>query len=617
MLDRSQESPPRPSDPPPRSRTAFGAIRTLRLLLLGTILAPLVLGGIAAYVSYRDNEDRAADTLSEAVAVAEENTTKILDTHVLVAARIDDLLSGLSDAEIHARERALHDRIAQQIADLPQVAAAWVIGADGHELVSARVYPVNRELDQSRREDFQTLQNTGVRTLVQAVRARSLDDGGFRSYFTVSRRRQAPDGTFRGIVVVAVSGTYFASFYNSLLAGSPQYTATVIREDGTVLARFPADSPRPSPIEQDLLAAAIAAKAKSGNIESGSPLDDDGRLVAYRRLADYPVYVTIGRSRPAILGDWLHSLIGYVVVGVPAWIGLIVLSLVALRRTRREQQALAQARDAIAQRAAVEARLNQAQKLEAVGLLTAGIAHDFNNELTIISGNVLMLQSGSEQLDTRWQRILDAAIAGCERAAVLTRRLLSFTRHEPVDPRPVDANEVIRAVLDLPWQSSDQFATRFLLADGLWPVFVDPNQLGNALLNLALNARDAMAHGGTLTVETANRHIDDTATLNRLALPAGDYVVIRVTDTGSGMPSDIIDKVFDPFFTTKEPGKGTGLGLSQVRGFITRFGGRCTIDSELGRGTTVRLFLPRHFAVPAGDGEAGVRRYPVDETAEP
>src|SRR5207249_1755160 len=206
------------------------AIWTLRLLLVGMIVMPLLLAAIGGYLSYRATDQRATAALAEAVIVAEENTTKVLDTHMLVAARIDDLLGELPDGDVRAREQPLHDRIAQQIAGLPQVAAAWVIDAAGHELVSARVFPVNRDLDHSSRDDFRALRDAPVKTFIWALRARSLARGDYQPYFTVSRRRIGPDNSFRGITVVSVSGQYFASFYNSLLGASAQYTASIRRE---------------------------------------------------------------------------------------------------------------------------------------------------------------------------------------------------------------------------------------------------------------------------------------------------------------------------------------------------------------------------------------------------
>src|SRR5216684_749893 len=258
---------------------AFGAIRTLRVLLVGTIIVPILLAAIGGYFSYRASHQSAAAALAEAVAVAEENTTKILDTHMLVAARIDDLLMGLTDPQLRAQEKTLHERIAQQIEGLPQVAAAWVIDANGRELVSARVFPVNRDLDHSGREDFRALQDARLHTFVWALLARSLH-GDMQPYFTVSQRREASDGSFRGVIVVAVSGAYVASFYNSLLGGSAQYAASVLREDGKSLAHYPESAKQPESRQRDdVLAAAIAAKATAGVIASGSPFSRRGRLV--------------------------------------------------------------------------------------------------------------------------------------------------------------------------------------------------------------------------------------------------------------------------------------------------------------------------------------------------
>src|SRR6266568_6122691 len=611
--------PPGTEQQASRHATAFGAVRTLRVLLVGTIIVPLLLAAIGGYVSYQASYEAAAAALAEAVAVAEENTTKILDTHMLVAARIDDLLTGLTDPQLLAQEKTLHERIAKQIEGLPQVAAAWVIDANGRELVSARVFPVNRDLDHSGREDFRALQAARLKTFVSALRARSLGRGDYQPYFTVSQRREAPDGSFRGIIVVAVSGAYVASFYDSLLGSSAQYAASVLLEDGKSLARYPESAELPASRQQDeLVAAAIAGKATAGVIAGGRPFSREGRLVAYERLANYPVYVAIERTRASIVREWLEAMAGYAAIGVPMAIGLMLLSLLALRRTRREQQALGEARDAIAERAQIEAQLHQAQKMEAVGLLTSGIAHDFNNLLMIVAGNITLLEADLDTDDARRQRFIASALSGCERASDLTKRLLSFVRREPVDPQSVDINEVIARTSDLAWHSlGDRIATTSRLSNDLWPVFVDPNQLETALLNLALNARDAMEGGGRLTVETINCQVDEASDDTHPGITPGDYVAISIGDTGSGMPPEVRDKAFDPFFTTKEAGKGTGLGLSQVNGFVTRFGGRCIIDSEPGRGTTVKLYLPRYFGATERGDAAGTAGDERGKTADP
>src|SRR5258708_15411237 len=198
----SGDAKPPESERQASRHAAFGAIRTLRLLLIGTIIVPLLLAAIGGYFSYRASYQGAAAALAEAVAVAEENTTKILDTHMLVAARIDDLLTGLTDPQLLAQEKTLHERIAQQIEGLPQVAAAWVIDANGRELVSARVFPVNRDLDHSGREDFRALQDARSQTFIWALRARSLSRGDIQPFFTVSQRREASDGSSRGTIAL-------------------------------------------------------------------------------------------------------------------------------------------------------------------------------------------------------------------------------------------------------------------------------------------------------------------------------------------------------------------------------------------------------------------------------
>jgi signal transduction histidine kinase len=239
--------------------------------------------------------------------------------------------------------------------------------------------------------------------------------------------------------------------------------------------------------------------------------------------------------------------------------------------------------------------LHHAQKMEAVGLLTAGMAHDFNNLLTIVAGNISMLDAECEAIEPRHRRFIEVAISSCEKAGSLTRRLLNFASRKPVDPRPVDVNEVVARMADLPWRSpGERVAAEFRLEGALWPVLVDPNQLEDALLNLVLNAQDAMAGRGTLTIETINLKIEGDHMPAHPGVAAGDYVAVHVGDTGPGMPEEVRAKAFDPFFTTKEAGKGTGLGLAQVYGFAARSGGHCAIDSELGRGTTVRLYLPRY-----------------------
>ncbi len=241
-----------------------------------------------------------------------------------------------------------------------------------------------------------------------------------------------------------------------------------------------------------------------------------------------------------------------------------------------------------------EAALRQAQKMEAVGQLTGGVAHDFNNILQVIVGNLEIIRRLVPADAGRIQRSVEQAANGARQAAALTQRLLAFSRRQPLDPKPIDVNTLVGAMSDLLNRSlGETIAVETVRAAGLWKIEADPNALESAILNLAVNARDAMPDGGRLTIETTNAYIDDVYAISHAEVTPGQYVLISISDTGFGMDAATATKAFEPFFTTKPVGQGTGLGLSQVYGFAKQSGGHVKIYSEVGRGTTVKLYLPR------------------------
>jgi len=280
---------------------------------------------------------------------------------------------------------------------------------------------------------------------------------------------------------------------------------------------------------------------------------------------------------------------------------------------------ITEAKAAAANQGKLEEQLRQSQKMEAVGQLTGGLAHDFNNLLTGISGSLELLQTRVAQgrindLD----RYISAAQGASKRAAALTHRLLAFTRRQTLDPKSTDVNRLVAGMEELIRRTAGpQLVVEIVGAGGLWATLVDPNQLENALLNLCINARDAMPDGGRLTIETGNKWLDARAARER-DLPSGQYVTLCVSDTGTGMTPEVIRRAFDPFFTTKPIGMGTGLGLSMIYGFVQQSGGQARIYSEAGQGTMVCLYLPRHHGVAASedaDAElAGVPRAGQGET---
>jgi PAS domain S-box-containing protein len=294
----------------------------------------------------------------------------------------------------------------------------------------------------------------------------------------------------------------------------------------------------------------------------------------------------------------------------------------------------------LTERRIADERARQAQKMEGIGQLTGGVAHDFNNLLTIIIGNLETLQrnlGGAELNLDRVKRSSENALQGARRAASLTQRLLAFSRQQPLDPRPLDMGRLVAGMSDLLRRTlGEQVVVESVLGGGLWQAYADPNQLELAILNLAINARDAMPDGGKLTLETANVYLDEEYAASQAEVAPGQYVMIAVTDSGCGMADEVKARAFDPFFTTKEIGQGTGLGLSQVYGFTKQSGGHVKIYSEIGEGTTVKLYLPRvHSTAELDDAgqshgpsttgsetilvvedDPGVRAYSCDTLAE-
>jgi PAS domain S-box-containing protein len=248
----------------------------------------------------------------------------------------------------------------------------------------------------------------------------------------------------------------------------------------------------------------------------------------------------------------------------------------------------------LTERRVIEEQLRQSQKMEAIGQLTGGVAHDFNNLLTVIVGNLETIWRSAPPEDGKLRRAIDQVTRGAQRAVTLTQQLLAFSRRQPLSPKPTDINRLVAGMSELIRRTiGENIAVETVLAGGLWRVEIDAHQLESALLNLAVNARDAMPAGGKLTIETANAHLDDGYASKYPELTPGQYVVLCVTDTGTGMTADIIARAFEPFYTTKPIGQGTGLGLSQVYGFVKQSGGHVKLYSEAGHGTTVKIYLPR------------------------
>ena len=422
----------------------------------------------------------------------------------------------------------------------------------------------------------------------------------------------------------------------ALIAGNPVYiddmNASVTRLHAAVagLRMKTADNPaqRRSIAELDRLVTAKIAFARSGiALLNRDRRGDAIRLVETRlgmvlmaRIDDLLREMTHVEQR--LLDRRIESVqtvVWWLVAGqVAAILLVIVVAALMIRDAHARFVAMEAARDEARDagetviremnaREQAESQLRQMQKMESIGQLTGGIAHDFNNMLAIVIGSLDMARRRRGDPE-RLTKCLDNAREGAERAAALTARLLAFSRQQPLAPVPIDPNKLVSGMSDLLRRTlGEQIAVETVLAGGLWRCFADPSQLENALLNLAVNARDAIvatgSDSGRLTIETNNAHLDDTYARAHAEVTAGQYVLICVSDTGAGMTPEVIARAFDPFFTTKDVGKGTGLGLSQVFGFVKQTGGHVAIYSEPDEGTTLKIYLPR-FIGPASTASA-------------
>ena len=449
-----------------------------------------------------------------------------------------------------------------------------------------------------------------------------LRDGTGAWSVLLGRRINERDGRFAGTVVAALNLAYFTEFHRSV---EPSENGVIIlhRADGVVLASYPSDgadigtSYAELPPFKTVLAAEVA-----GSVMMDGPRDGGRRLVAVRALKLFPLAVSVSASIDSVLAPWRQQAGAILLAGLAAAGTIGALLLMLAGESRRVELLLvesAAARDAAEQanlrlteqmeeRERTELALRQAQRLEAVGQLTGGVAHDFNNLLTVLLGNIDLMQAlapGEATADPAQHARLERMRIATERGAKLTDQLLAFARRQPLLPRVASLNSVVGGMTDLV-QSAAGGNVRLVkqLQQDLWPALVDIAQIELVILNLAINARDAMPKGGTLTIETANITLIPLEATEDL--PAGDYVVVRVGDTGVGMTPEVIAKAFEPFFTTKGLGVSSGLGLSQVYGLARQSGGGVRIDSAAGRGTSVSVFLPR-----AGEGaecsEAGAR----------
>jgi two-component system, NtrC family, sensor kinase len=583
-----------------QARPRRGLTWPLRGLLAASLTVPLLLLAIAASQNFRLVRSQAEERVMIEAGELREHALNTIKTYAIVLAWIDARTRGLDWDRIEHDEE-LH-RFLSDLDTLPQIDEVWMADAAGRPRVSGRSTPVS-PIDVSDRDCFAAEQEQDVGIFVGHEQTGALTRD---PEFDICERRSTADKVFDGIIVVSARPAYFSEFYRTV-SEDKRFAASLVRSDGSLLVRYP-----PLPDAFVLARGSPFMRAVASNSDHGlfwGRGDTDGieRFYGYQRIGGYPLYVAYGIPRNDVLASWLANLVNYSLFAVPASLALFGMTLLAVRQIQRHKIAswrwrttARRLRREMNRRNRAEAELRQAQKMEALGQLTGGVAHDFNNLLTVLQGSLEML-SGRQQ-SAQLQARVETALRTVERGERLTGQLLAFARRQPPTKATIDLNAQLRRMAELLVRTvGSGIAIHTDLAPDLWPVDADATQLELAVINLALNARDALPGGGELSIRTFNRAVVPEGASEQPE-KVGDFVGLEISDTGHGMPPDVAERAFEPFFTTKEPGKGTGLGLSMVYGFARQSGGSASIRSEIGRGTAVTLLFPRGRPVRQADG---------------
>jgi signal transduction histidine kinase/CheY-like chemotaxis protein len=565
-----------------------GITRLLRVLLVGVVALPVTLYATACWLNYVAAFHDARLRVVNATDAIDQHAQRVLETAELILGQVSERTDGMDWAQI-AQSAPLH-RLLVDLGTRPRIAAIGLIGPDGTVVASSRAGPAGQARLNQR--SWLAVERPGAGPLLISSVAAS-DFTGKPEFIVARYAANAPHSGLADLVFVSLEFDNFVDYSQSII-DSGDYLFDMARSDGAVLVRFPGEnlvgrvlSPQ-SQFRQN-----IAKDPEHGEYETASELDGTRRLFAYRKVPDYPVYVSVGLARSAVIGGWLRLMGSHLIFGIPAMLALVTLSYFALRRSEEADRATAAVHAEIERRKAAEDTLRHAQRMEAIGQMTGGVAHDFNNLLTAVTGNLDMILRSAKD-DSRVKRLAEAALRATSRGERLTHQLLMFSRREVLRPETLNLNRLLMEFEPLMRRAlGETVEVQLNLDPGLDPSRVDQVQFEAAVLNLVVNARDALSDGGAIVVETRNIVLDEAYAAENPEVTPGPYVMAAVSDSGAGIARSDLPHVFEPFFTTKDVGKGSGLGLSQVYGFAKESGGHVKIYSEVGVGTTVKLYLPR------------------------
>ena len=547
-----------------------------RLLIAMALLVPAVMFVGAAWKTRVDALRAGENEIVRSLVEMRDHLVTVFKVEEFSLARIDDHIRGLSWAGIAEPRTGIFLRaLASEMAGVELVRIA-----DRAGIIRAASEPWEPGARVAEQQFFETEQQADNRTYLSTVftgeppRIASVD---------MVRRRATDDGLFDGTIHLSLNTEYLVHLL--AVAAPESHDVLLLRRDGEIMTSDP-QSPnrqlsRDSPLMQH-----IAAQS------ADHIFADSKRLYSYIQVPGFPAYLSLGVSELAILQRWYSGLLVFGAAALVASLALVSVAWVAFRRDQAERVALAQLNIETESRLAMERRLHAAHRLEAVGQLTAGLAHEFNNLLSVVLGNLELL--GNPKNIFRSQPLTRRARNAAERGVRLTSSLLAFARQQMLQTEVIDLNAHLGELLPaLKRNLGKAIQAELVLDPALLSCNADRGSLEAALANLVSNARESMPKGGRLTIATRNARLTATDLSDNSEATAGAFVAVAVCDTGCGMGDEVKSRAFEPFFTTRRVGAGSGLGLSQVFGFVRQAGGHVTLDSKLGRGTTVTLFLPQ------------------------
>ena len=607
-----------------------------RIVALGGAVLAALCGGTAAILDRLHDETVAEATLGLRTLNASlaEQAARTLEGIILT---VDGVAEQIPPENRHSPEafnrlradRQVYEILKAKASGLPQMEALSLIAADGSLINFTRQFPAPA-LDLSQRDYFRALKDEDPGRVYVSRPAKSLATGEWTLY--IARRVNGPDGGLSGLVVGAIRLSYFEELYRSLHV-TPGSGFSLWWRDGMLLARFPAVPDKVGTIATSPEVAERIARQESGTHMSSRSLDGKDRILSFQVLRNYPLVVGVSRTRAEVLARWQSQAMVIAAAGLVSAMALALMLWAMARQFlayEAANRALGERRQAVQARDEAEEHVRQLQKMEALGQLTGGVAHDFNNLLQAVRSALHLLEAGGEVRRTETRQALQVASQAVDRGATLTQHLLAFARRQRLAPAPVDLGAQVAGMATLLERTlGGAIRIRIDRNAAVPPALVDPHQFDIALLNLAINARDAMPDGGTLTIAVTGLSVEgrgadgkaaDGKTVDEGISPAlapGGYVAVTVRDSGTGMPADVLARACEPFFTTKPVGQGSGLGLSMVHGLTAQSGGGMRLESHPGLGTAVTLYLPHSPADPEEHPAPGTPAAAAYAAAEP